>query len=497
MVSSSASSGPLALVLLLSISSSIAHGAGAGAGGDEERRQRFTVVQTSHLQPQSICSGLKVIPSGNRTWVPLHRPYSPCSPSSSPSPPPSLLEILQWDQFRTASVRRRAMSDDDDVVEYPDTPHVEVQQIDFGLQAPFGYGSVAAAGGSRRLMADGDPTSQTMAIDTTIDVPWIQCRPCPIPQCYPQRDALFDPTRSSTAAPVPCGSRACRALGNYGNGCSRRSLRRSSNNSSRSDCNYRVAYSDGRATSGTYMTDTLTISPGITFPNFRFGCSHSVRGRFSGQTSGTMSLGGGRQSLRSQTASAYGDAFSYCVPQPSASGFLSLGGAIGSSGSGSGFASTPLVATANPTFYVVRLQGIDVAGRRLNVPPAVFSAGTLMDSSAVVTQLPPTAYRALRRAFRNAMRRYRRVPAGGKQILDTCYDFEGLGNVTVPAVSLVFSGGAVVRLEPMAVMMEGCLAFVPTPADSDLGFIGNVQQQTHEVLYDVGARNVGFRRGAC
>lgn len=54
------SASPLLLVvplLVLSISSSIAHG--AGAGGDQERRQRFTVVQTSHFQPQSICSGLK------------------------------------------------------------------------------------------------------------------------------------------------------------------------------------------------------------------------------------------------------------------------------------------------------------------------------------------------------------------------------------------------------------------------------------------------------
>lgn len=408
----------------------------------------------------------------------------------------------------------------DDVAEYyPATPHVSVSQRDFALVSTFGIGSGAA--GSLDDDDDGDPMvlAQTMAIDTTIDIPWIQCRPCPPPQCYPQRNALFDPTKSFSAAAVPCGSRACRALGNYGNGCSNNSRRnkkknKSKSNNSTGDCNYRVAYSDGRVSSGTYMTDILTISPGTSFLNFRFGCSHGVRGSFSGETSGTMSLGGGRQSLLSQTARAYGNAFSYCVPKPSASGFLSLGGAINDgdsdSDSPSSFVTTPLMRNArivNPTYYVVRLQGIDVAGRRLNVPPVVFSGGTLMDSSAVVTQLPPTAYRALRLAFRNAMRGYRMntrngstssTPAGGEMILDTCYDFEGLDNVTVPTVSLVFFGGAVVDLDPTtAVMMEGCLAFVPTPADFDLGFIGNVQQQTHEVLYDVGARNVGFRRGAC
>jgi hypothetical protein len=29
------------------------------------------------------------------------------------------------------------------------------------------------------------------------------------------------------------------------------------------------------------------------------------------------------------------------------------------------------------------------------------------------------------------------------------------------------------------------------------GILGNVQQQTMEVLYDVGGGAVGFRRGAC
>lgn len=130
------------------------------------------------------------------------------------------------------------------------------------------------------------------------------------------------------------------------------------------------------------------------------------------------------------------------------------------------------------------------------MPPVVFAGGAVMDSSVIITQLPPTAYRALRLAFRSAMAAYPRV-AGGRAGLDTCYDFVRFTSVTVPAVSLVFDGGAVVRLDAMGVMVEGCLAFVPTPGDFALGFIGNVQQQTHEVLYDVGGGSVGFRRGAC
>ncbi|CAM0912354.1 unnamed protein product [Alopecurus aequalis] len=442
------------------------------------------VVQTSHLEPISICSGLKVIPSANRTWVPLHRPYGPCS-SAAGVPSPSLVEMLRWDQVRTEYVRRKATTGAADDVLDPETPHVEMMQVDYMIQGSFGIGS--GSGGS---MAgdDDDPIilSQKMAIDTTVDVRWIQCLPCPMFQCYPQRNAFYDSKRSSTAAAVRCGSRACRALGTYGNGCSNKS------NNSAGECKYLIEYSDHRETAGTYMTDTLTISPGTTFLNFRFGCSHAVRGNFSTQTSGTMSLGAGRQSLLSQTARAFGNAFSYCVPQPSASGFLSLGGPVdGGAGasSSSSFATTPLLRNANlinPTNYVVRLQGIAVAGRRLNVPPVVFSGGTIMDSSALVTQLPPpppTAYRALRLTFRNALRAYtRRDPMAN---LDTCYDFMGFTNVTVPTVSLVFQGGAVVELDPLAVLLDGCLAFTPVATDFALGFIGNVQQQTHEVLYHV------------
>lgn len=478
------------VVFLLSISSCIAH-AGAGAEG---RRQRYKVVQTSHLEPKSICSGLKVIPSANRTWVPLHRPYGPCSPSAG-TPPPSLVEMLRWDQVRTDYVRRKATTGAADDVLDPDEARVDMTQMDYMIQGRFGIGS--GSGGWTAGDDDDDPMilSQTMAIDTTVDVPWIQCFPCPMPLCYPQRNTLFNPSRSSTAAAVRCGSRACRALGSYANGCSNKS------NSSAGACQYLIEYSDHRETAGTYMTDTLTISPGTTFLNFRFGCSHAVRGNFSTQTSGTMSLGGGPQSLLSQTKRTFGNAFSYCVPQPSASGFLSLGGPVDDgtgASSSSSFVKTPLLGNAkliNPTNYVVRLQGLNVAGRRLNVPPVVFSGGTIMDSSALVTQLPPTAYRALRLAFRNAMRAYtRRDPMAN---LDTCYDFMGFTNVTVPTVSLVFDGGAVVELDPLAVLLDGCLAFTPVARDFALGFIGNVQQQTHEVLYDVAGGAVGFRRGAC
>ena len=129
--------------------------------------------------------------------MPLHRPFGPCSPSAGRAPVPSLLEMLRWDQVRTEYVRRKASGGAEDVLN-PAKPHVELYQTDFSLRSPFEVGS--GSGSSARIDADGDPTvasQQTMAIDTTEDVPWIQCLPCLIPQCYPQRNAFFDPRRSA------------------------------------------------------------------------------------------------------------------------------------------------------------------------------------------------------------------------------------------------------------------------------------------------------------
>jgi hypothetical protein len=339
---------------------------------------------------------------------------------------------------------------------------------------------------SEQLAAAGSSNSggvtQTVVIDTSSDVSWVQCLPCPSPQCHLQKDQFYDPTRSGTYAPISCGSPACAQLGtSYSNGCSRSQ-----------QCQYTVTYRDGTATTGTYITDRLTLGPYVV-PNFKFGCSHAVRGFFSDQTAGTLALGGGTQSLLAQTAGTYGNAFSYCVPQPSASGFLSLGGPVAAS---SRFGRTPLIRNPrNPTLYIVRLQAITVAGQRLNVLPAVFSAGSVMDSSMVITRLPPTAYRALRAAFRSAMSMY--PLTAPRANLDTCYDFLRFPTVRVPKISLVFDGGAVVPLDRTSIMLDGCLAFTASPSDSAVGFIGNVQQQTYEVLYDVGGMSVGFRSAAC
>lgn len=414
---------------------------------------------------------------------------------------PSMADTLRWDEHRAGYIHRKLAGSDGPQEEGDDGPepaktmvtqveHSGVMENNVGTDknqdAAKETEQPAATGGGRRLPG----VTQTVVIDTSSDVPWVQCAPCPAPQCHPQTDVLYDPSKSGTYAAFPCSDPACRQLGPYANGCT------GSGNSGQ--CQYRVRYPDGSASSGTYISDVLTLTPTAAVNKFQFGCSHALQrpGSFSNKTAGIMALGRGPQSLSSQTKGIYGHVFSYCLPPtPSHRGFFVLGVP---NVAASRYALTPMLRSkVAPMLYLVRLDAIVVAGQSLAVPPTVFAAGAVMDSRTIITRLPPTAYMALRAAFRGQMRAYRAAPPKGQ--LDTCYDFTGVrGGVKVPKVTLVFDGrNAAVELDPSGVLLNNCLAFAPNGNDRMAGIIGNVQQQTLEVLYNVGGGAVGFRRGAC
>jgi hypothetical protein len=324
--------------------------------------------------------------------------------------------------------------------------------------------------------------TQTVMIDTGSDTSWVHCKPCS--PCHEQVDSVFDPSQSSTYSPFSCGSVACRQL-NVDGGAA---------NCSSSQCQYIVRYMDGSNTTGTYSSDTLTLGPNVV-TGFRFGCSRIGSGFEVEKIAGLIGLGGGAQSLVAQTAATFGPAFSYCLPTPqSSAGFLTLGAPSG----GGNFTTTRMFRIRQvPTFYLVLLVEIRVGGKRVDVEPTVFSAGSVMDSGTVITTLPPRAYSAMRSAFRAAMLQLKYQRSKPRGSLDTCYDFSNLTTVRVPAVELVFDGGVVVDLVFEGIMIANCLAFAPSDDGSLPGIIGNVQQRTFEVLHDVSGGTIGFRAGAC
>ncbi|XP_062196556.1 aspartyl protease family protein At5g10770-like [Phragmites australis] len=422
----------------------------------------YKVFSIGSVVPEANCSETKAIPSPGGATVPLHHRYGPCSPMPSKEIP-TLEEVLRSDQLRASYIQRKFTASQQTDATVPTTLGTSLDTLEYVITV--GIGSPAV--------------TQNVFIDTGSDVSWVQCKPCS--QCHSQVDPLFDPSKSSTYSPFSCGSAACVQLGREGNG----------NGCLSSRCQYIVKYLDGTSTTGTYSSDTLTLGS-IVVKSFQFGCSHATSG-MTEKTAGMMGLGGGAQSLVSQTAGALGKAFSYCLPPTSASsGFLTLGASSGRSG----FVTTRIFRNSKvPTFYLVLLEAIRVGGKQLNVPPSFFSAGSVMDSGTILTYLPPTAYSALSSAFKAGMKQYPKAQPQG--ILDTCFDFSGLSSVTIPAVSLVFGGGAVVNLDANGIMLGNCLAFAANDDDSSLGIIGNVQQRTFEVLYDVGRNAVGFRARAC
>lgn len=49
----------------------------------------------------------------------------------------------------------------------------------------------------------------------------------------------------------------------------------------------------------------------------------------------------------------------------------------------------------------------------------------------------------------------------------------------------------------VADVSQACLAFAANEEDDDVAIIGNTQQKTYGVVYDVGRRLVGFAPGVC
>jgi len=330
-----------------------------------------------------------------------------------------------------------------------------------------------------------------LTFDTGSDLSWLQCQPC-TGHCYQQHDPLFDPAKSSTYSAVRCGTPECSLAGGMCNGTT---------------CLYNVMYDDGSSTSGVLSQETMAFSSSRKFSSFPFGCGTSNLGDF-GSVDGTLGLGRGQLSLASQTASSFDGTFSYCLPShnnTNGPGFLSIGAAPATGGK---VQYTAMIKKPQyPSFYFVELASINIGGYVLPVPPSVFTSnGTLLDSGTTLTYLPAQAYTLLRDRFKYTMKGNKPAPPFNNFLeLDTCYDFSGQSAIIIPAVSFKFSDGAVFDLDFFGVMMFpdpaqpaiGCLAFVSSDPDVPFSIIGNTQQRSAEVIYDVAAEKIGFVPFSC
>ncbi|KAK6268163.1 hypothetical protein QUC31_012323 [Theobroma cacao] len=327
-----------------------------------------------------------------------------------------------------------------------------------------------------------------VVMDTGSSFSWIQCEPCAV-YCHSQADPVFNPSASTTYKYLSCAASECSSL-----------KEATLNNplcSTSNKCLYTASYGDSSYSIGYLSQDLLTLSQSQTFSNFVYGCGQDNEGLF-GRAAGLVGLARDKLSMLAQVSSKYGYGFSYCLPTATstdAGGFLKIG-----KPSLSTFKFTPMITDPhqNPSLYYLRLTSITVAGIPLRVAAAEYRVPTIIDSGTVITRLPRSLYSALRDAFVKIMsKKYAQAPA--ISILDCCF----LGTVktmsAAPEIQMMFQGGADLTLGASNVLIQAdkgvtCLAFAGW---SQTAVIGNHQQQTFEVAYDVSDSRIGFAANAC
>ncbi|KAI9115705.1 hypothetical protein K1719_013374 [Acacia pycnantha] len=458
------------------------------------------------FRPHSCSGSNKLFMGGSRKgWLEVVHKHGPCSkPKQHTSSSSSLIiphsEILEQDRARVRAIQRKLWEAQRQASEQDRKSKTTTSEASLDQAAAPAPAEVSLPAESGEILGTGDyfvkvglgsPARElSLIFDTGSDLTWTQCLPClRSDSCYIQNEPIFDPSKSSSYSNIPCSSSQCTQLFmDAGPTCS-------AGNSG--DCLYNITYGDSSSSAGNFAKETLTITPAHVVNNFLFGCGHDNEGLFNG-TDGILGLGRQQISFVQQTSDIFHNIFSYCLPATATDvGYLNFGGEPASDN----VIYTPL--SSDPLssyFYALDLNGISLAGHSLPITSSMFSSGVIIDSGTVITWLPQAAYGPLRDAFRKAMSKYRM--AAPFIILDTCYDLSGQDTVIVPKITLSFGGGANVDLDASGVVYAVnetlvCFAFAANEDARFPSIIGNTQQRTLEVVYDVDGGRIGFRPHSC
>ncbi|KAJ3694710.1 hypothetical protein LUZ60_000087 [Juncus effusus] len=407
----------------------------------------------------------------------LHHPLSPCSPVPLPHLPVSTR--LTHDDSRVAFMEAHLSKNPSSRLASLDRSSDMVDQL---VSTPLTIGDSVGIGNYITKIGLGTPaTSHIMVVDTGSWLTWLQCSPCAI-SCHSQEGRVFNPKASNTYQNISCSASECSALES--------ATRHPSSCSTNNVCVYQASYGDGSFSIGYLSRDTLSFA-GSSFPNFIYGCGQDNEGLF-GQAAGMIGLARSKLSLLYQLAPTLGYSFSYCLPSTSSAGYLSIGPYNKSQ-----YSYTPMLSnSSNDSLYLLKFSRILVNGKLIHVSSKAYNTSIVIDSGTMISRLPSDIYSALSKAVVAAMPKTPRAPAYAN--FDTCFK----GNVAklrVPAVSLRFQGGATMSLPAYNVLMDvdnstACLAFKPAKS---VAILGNMQQQSFSIVYDVGASKIGFAPAAC
>ncbi|XP_059073828.1 aspartic proteinase nepenthesin-2-like [Cryptomeria japonica] len=333
--------------------------------------------------------------------------------------------------------------------------------VDTDLAAPVNRGNNVA----EFLVSMGirtPPQKMVAIVDTGSDLIWKQCQPCK--NCYDQTDPIFDPSKSSTYAKLPCNSSLCSSL--------------------------------PRKTANTFI--------------------HSPRVDGFTDADGVLGLGRGSFSLVSQM----GSRFSYCVTSfmdesPSDTSPLFFGSATDLREL-VGVQFTPLMTNLfRPelnSFYYISVEAIAVGNRLAYISQGTLdiqedgSGGFIIDSGSAFSYLIPEAFSLVADAVDLAVGWDR--ADGSDYGFSLCYQIpQGNTTYVFPDITFIFSRNVpfVVdqkynfRLvdEQSGLVFMLILQIEETSALKSPSILGSYQQQNYHILYDNGNYMLSFAPTTC
>ncbi|KAL3820871.1 hypothetical protein ACJIZ3_006776 [Penstemon smallii] len=361
------------------------------------------------------------------------------------------------------------------------------------INVPLNPGEPLGIGNYYTRIGLGNPTTyHLVVVDTGSSFSWIQCEPCVV-YCHTQVGSPFNPSTSNTYQKLSCDTTQCSSLTKAtlnSPGCTDSNM-----------CIYTATYGDQSFSKGYLSKDSLSLGA-ESLPGFVFGCGQNNQGLF-GELAGIVGLAKNELSMLSQLSVKYGKDFSYCLPTATPLGKIGSGGflSIGTN-TNSAYKFTPMLSNSEyPDLYFLKLSTILVSSKPLGVGSTAYSVPTIIDSGTLISRLGVSVYAALREELVKIISSNYKM-AEAFSIFDACFvgSSDEISTV-VPSVQFVFEGEAELNLAPHNVIIEvekgtTCLAFA---GNSNIGMaiIGNQQQQTFDIAYDLESSRIGFAAGGC
>lgn len=347
------------------------------------------------------------------------------------------------------------------------------------------------------------PQPTDLVLDTGSQLSWIQCHNKVKRKLAKPKTASFDPSLSSSFSLLPCNHPICKPRipdFTLPTSCDQNRL-----------CHYSYFYADGTLAEGNLVREKFTISNSLTTPPVILGCAQA-----STENRGILGMNTGRLSFISQAKISK---FSYCVPSRTGSNPTGLF-YLGDNPNSSKFKYVTMLTfpksqrspNLDPLAYTLPMKGIKIAGKRLNISPAVFkpdptgSGQTMIDSGSDLTYLADEAYEKVKEEIVRLVGPKMKKGYEFAAVADMCFNAVEAAEVgrRIGDMSFEFENGVEILVgkgEGILTEVEKGVKCVGIGRSGRLGIgsniIGTVHQQNMWVEYDLTNRRIGFGGAEC